>query len=90
MIFLLFILVILLIVLLLIKPKKFNNYNLNITLPLDIILDGNILYENLDIIKKDYNWLIKTLNKKGINSVENINNAVLDSSGVLRIEEYKL
>ena len=32
----------------------------------DLVLDGKIMYENLKILKKDYNWLKKEVNKFGI------------------------
>ena len=32
----------------------------------DLVLDGKIMYENLEILKKDYNWLKKQVNKFGI------------------------
>lgn len=32
----------------------------------DLVLDGKIMYENLKILKKDYSWLKKEVNKFGI------------------------
>ena len=32
----------------------------------DLVLDGKIMYENLEILKKDYKWLKKQVNKFGI------------------------
>ena len=32
----------------------------------DIVVDGKVMYENLKILQKDYNWLKKQVNKFGI------------------------
>ena len=32
----------------------------------DLVLDGKVMYENLKILKKDYHWLEKQVNKFGI------------------------
>ena len=32
----------------------------------DLVLDGKVMYENLKILKKDYDWLKKEVNKFGI------------------------
>ena len=32
----------------------------------DLVVDGKVMYENLQILKKDYNWLKKQVNKFGI------------------------
>lgn len=32
----------------------------------DLVLDGKVMYENLKILKKDYSWLKKEVNKFGI------------------------
>ena len=32
----------------------------------DLVLDGKVMYENLKILKKDYDWLKKKVNKFGI------------------------
>ena len=32
----------------------------------DLVVDGKVMYENLKILKKDYDWLKKQVNKFGI------------------------
>ena len=56
------------------KPEKKNvtvqDLNLKTEyegLAYDLVLDGKVMYENLKILKKDYNWLEKQVNKFGIN-----------------------
>ncbi len=58
-----------------------------ISLPLDLILDGLIIYKNLYALKKDYNWLVNCLNKKGYKDVKNITHACLDSNGKIKVYE---
>ena len=36
----------------------------------DLVLDGKVLYDNLKILRKDYNWLKKQVNKFGITPEE--------------------
>lgn len=76
----------LLLVLFIFKPKKFDEYDCKIILPMPIISNGKILYDNLDIIKKDKDWLITTLNKKNIYNLDNINEAIILSNGILDIK----
>lgn len=66
-------------------PNKFS-YNLkpNLSLlPLNLILNGKIIHENLELIKKDSNWLIKTINKKEISNINIISLAILKPTGEL-------
>jgi uncharacterized membrane protein YcaP (DUF421 family) len=53
------------------------------TLPVTIILDGKINYENLNLINKDKEWLSKMLKKNSLNSPEEVFIAILDSQGKL-------
>ena len=55
------------------KPEKKNvtvqDLNLKTEyegLAYDLVLDGKVMYENLKILKKDYSWLKKEVNKFGI------------------------
>lgn len=54
-------------------------------LSINIIIDGKILYDHLQVINKDINWLNTEIQKQGINSPSNILLAYLDSSNVLNI-----
>lgn len=71
------------------KPVTLKDLNLpsqneSITLPL--ILDGSIIYANLNHINKDESWLLSELQKQGMeNYKENIVIAELDSSWNLNI-----
>ncbi|EOD00869.1 YetF domain-containing protein [Caldisalinibacter kiritimatiensis] len=58
----------------------------SLQLPLELILNGEILTENLKAIRKDNEWLNKTINKKRINNIEDIDYAVLDSTGKVHVE----
>jgi uncharacterized membrane protein YcaP (DUF421 family) len=62
--------------------KNIKNY----TLPLELIIEGKVVHENLECIKKDYSWLIKTINKKGFEKIEDISYAVMDSQGKVHVE----
>lgn len=59
---------------------KKNTQN-NFSLPLDLIIEGKIIYKNLKAIKKDSVWLTQVLKKKGIKDIEEVTYGVLDSSG---------
>jgi Predicted membrane protein len=50
-------------------------------LPVTLILDGRINYDNLKIINKDKHWLNQQLRKNNIVSHENVLIALLDSKG---------
>ena len=59
------------------KPEKRNvtTGDLNIKpeyegLAYDLVLDGKVMYENLKILKKDYDWLKKQVSKFGIQPEE--------------------
>ncbi len=59
------------------KPEKRNvtTGNLHIKpeyegLAYDLVLDGKVMYENLKILKKDYDWLKKQVSKFGIKPEE--------------------
>lgn len=52
----------------------------------NVIIDGNIMYENLKVMKKDEKWLLKQLKIKGKN-INNILLATLDNNEKLLIYE---
>ena len=39
-------------------------------IPYDLVVDGKIMYKNLDLIEKDYDWLKKEVNRFGFNPEE--------------------
>jgi len=53
----------------------------------NLIIDGEIIKQNLLYIKLDESWLISELNKRGINSVEEVLFACLDTEGNLYISQ---
>lgn len=84
----LIIIIVFMLIILIIKPKKFDKYTCEVVLPLQLISNGEIIYSNLYLIKKDKNWLINTLNKKGIHNIEDVENGVILSSGILDVNLY--
>lgn len=53
----------------------------------DIIIDGNIMYENLKDANLDEQWLANQLRNKGIEKAETVFFAALDTSGSLYISK---
>ena len=53
----------------------------------DIIIDGNILYENLKSAQLDEKWLMDQLDKQGIPNPGEVFFAALDSSGSLYVSK---
>ena len=49
--------------------------------PFPIIQDGIINYRNLEMINKDKDWLLKTLNANKIESYEKVFLFILDNRG---------
>ena len=61
-------------------PADFNIMPEYDGIPYDLIVDGKIMYENLDAIHKDYKWLKKEINKFKIEP-ENVLVATYDGKG---------
>ena len=59
------------------------------TLPVTLIIDGKVIYENLKLIKQDMNWLKKNLNKNNINDINDAFIALLDSQGKFYYQKNK-
>lgn len=55
----------------------------------DLVLDGKVMYENLQILKKDYNWLKKELSKFNI-LPEQALIATIDGKGEIFCQEKTL
>lgn len=53
----------------------------------DIIIDGNIMYENLKDANLDEQWLMNQLNSKGIQNIKDVFFAALDTSGALYVSK---
>jgi uncharacterized membrane protein YcaP (DUF421 family) len=58
-------------------------------LPVALVLDGEIVYYNLEYISKDTKWLLKKLNENKISKIEDVFIAMLDSSGKLFVQRRK-
>lgn len=66
------------------KDMKIKTYTKGITIPL--IMDGSILYNNLQHIQKTKEWLLKELNKQGISDYKSeVGIAELDTNWKLKI-----
>lgn len=70
------------------RPAKISD--LNVTVPAeslfaDVIIDGSILLENLQVFQKDEQWLRQQLNQQGIYTVEEVGLAVLNDQGALSV-----
>lgn len=55
-------------------------------IPYDLVVDGKVMYDNLKLIKKDYDWLRKQVNKFGI-SPEQALIVTLDGKGQIFCQE---
>lgn len=51
-------------------PEDFNIMPDYEGIPYDLVIDGKIMYDNLKILDKDYDWLKKEVNKFGFNPEE--------------------
>ena len=63
------------------NPFRLKNNNIPLTLPLELINNGTVYYDNLNKIEKDFIWLKKVLFKKGFSDPNLIYKALLDSGG---------
>ena len=52
-------------------------------LPITLVIDGYVFTENLQKANKDINWLLLELNKSGINNMQEVLFATLNSQGEL-------
>lgn len=57
--------------------------------PSEIIIDGEVIYQNLEQNNLDEQWLISELKKRGYNSPSQIMYASLDTDGSLYIDERR-
>lgn len=68
-------------------PKDMQMSPIDDGLTRDIIIDGKIMYENLNYTNVTEVWLMNELKKKGIYKAEDVFFAALDSSGKLYISK---
>ena len=53
----------------------------------ELIMDGEIIYQNLEQNNLDEAWLIGELSKQGIKSAEDVSLAILDTEGNLYVDQ---
>ena len=72
------------------KDMKIDKNNLGLTA--NLIMDGNIMYNNLKAFGKDYKWLIKKLREHGYNDIKDIFLLVCNRNGNVTIydKNYKV
>lgn len=58
-------------------------------LPITLVLDGKIEDQNLNILKKDRNWLFSLFKKNNINNEKELIAAILDSKGKFYYQKRK-
>lgn len=68
--------------------KDLNVQTSQEVLPVALILDGKINYENLNLIQKDYSWLMTELKKQSINYPKDVFIAILDSNKKFYCQKY--
>ncbi|MNI37751.1 hypothetical protein D3C73_918630 [compost metagenome] len=56
--------------------------------PIELIMDGSIIVDNLKQNDMTKEWLISQVDKKGL-SIENVNYAVISSDGSIYFDEYQ-
>lgn len=59
------------------------------TIPVTLILDGNVNHKNLKILGRDERWLKSILNSKNVKSPKEIFIALIDSKGKFYMQTYK-
>lgn len=52
----------------------------------ELIYDGQIILQNLEMFNLSENWLVSELKKQGINSLEQVSLCILDSKGKLYVD----
>lgn len=66
-----------------------NIKSINYSIPTEIIIGGQIIYENLQKRKLSGKDLIKQLRQKGIKTIEEVMYATVDDNGILYIDKYE-
>jgi uncharacterized membrane protein YcaP (DUF421 family) len=66
------------------RPATPQDLNISVkkdTIPIDLVIDGSLMSDNLKKSGHNYNWLTSQLKNKGIHSIKNVLFATLDSEG---------
>lgn len=56
-------------------------------MPIEIIIDGNLIYRNLKELNIDKTWIYKELKNQGINSIEEVLYGEIQEDGSLYIDK---
>lgn len=56
-------------------------------MPIEIIIDGNLVYRNLKELNIDKTWIYKELKNQGINSIEEVLYGEIQEDGSLYIDK---
>jgi len=57
--------------------------------PTELVMEGKIMHQNLKEIRQNEDWLLSELKKQGVNNINEVMYASLDTSGNLYIDKYK-
>lgn len=69
--------------------KDLNLSQTEVALPVSLILDGQLIYNNLNYIGQDKKWLLNKLKEFNINKIEDAFIAMMDSNGKLYVQRRK-
>ena len=71
-----------------VTKKDMNINSKDKTLPLTIISEGNIIYENLNLLNLDEQWLNSQIKNANLNNEKDVFIAIMNSEGKLFIQDY--
>jgi uncharacterized membrane protein YcaP (DUF421 family) len=72
-----------------VTPQDLNLSTSYQGVPTELVVEGKIVHENLEEIRQTEDWLLGELKKQGINSLQEVMYASLDTSGNLYVDRYK-
>jgi len=72
-----------------VTPKDLNIKTSTASVDVEIIYDGSIVKDNLDIINRNERWIMNNLKKRGINDASEVFLAIYNASSGLHIDLYK-
>ncbi|GAA0325469.1 DUF421 domain-containing protein [Bacillus carboniphilus] len=68
--------------------QDFNLVPEDVTLPVTLVIDGEVIYDNLASISKDIKWLTNEISSRGINEIQNVLYAEWEQNKALHIQTY--
>lgn len=72
-----------------ITPQDLNIPTTYQGIPTELVMEGKIIYQNLQDIKQNEGWLLNELKKQGINDINEVMYASLDTTGNLYVDKYQ-